>query len=883
MAPDLAPGTAVGPYLVEALLGRGGMGVVYSATDARLERRIALKVVAKSDGDDREGYEGRFVREARAVAALNHPNVVAIFDVGETPELLYFAMEYVDGQNLRAKIGARDVSLEERLRWLTDVARALHAAHQAGVVHRDVKPENVMIRADGLVKVLDFGIARRTVAIAPGVEHVTGDDHVTGTPLYMAPEQLRGEALDARSDQFAWGIVAYELLSGVRPFSDATEGYALVASILTDIATPLRERAPDVPEQVAIVVHTALAKAPERRLPSMGEVASELAAHGGQRSTRPTSWSGAQAVIDGQRHEPAAFAETTRVPTTQDASARAPEVPPRSRRKMAIGLGISVVLAFVAALVVSRRPRPARPLPERALCAVPEAHAELKAARVHLRDGAESEAVRELRRAVELDDECGAAHLELALRLAPHDPQEGLRHYRSAFHTRERLTGRDLAVLDASEPFVRARPDLAEWETRLTGAVYQHPKDAELRVWLGTARARQLDLEGAKAAFEAATRLDVGYAPAWAGLASVEHRLGDRTAALGAVAACLERSPVASVCLGTRYELRATAGECSQARDDAMAWTGLDPSSPDPQRALAAALFAVDAPRPAVEAALLRRWTLLPPPERHLETLDRLDLAIVDGRFGEGLALADTLERALPPDADLTEHAAVAMTRVTLLTETGDPKGAGGVAKSFRDRMLAYAPNRLAPDPSIGFIEPMFRAGILSSADLERLRATWQADEIVRTRATDPGVLSQQRARLAWLRWALVYGSFAETREEAVAAKALMPTISEPPLAQRSLRFDFAAGKVLALSGDTSHAVDHLRRVTDACFGLSEPQLRVRAHYYLGLAMEGSGDKAGAAKAYRFVVTQWGDARPRSVTAEKAKARLSAMGGRAKE
>lgn len=880
MAPELEPGTEVGPYRVETLLGRGGMGVVYRATDTRLERRIALKVIPKGDSDDREGYEGRFLREARAVAALNHPNVVAIFDVGQTHDLLYFAMEYVDGQNLRTKIGVPEVPLEARLGWLADIARALHAAHCAGVVHRDVKPENVMIRHDGLVKVLDFGIARRTVTLEPGTEHVTGDDHVTGTPLYMAPEQLRGEPVDARTDQFAWGILAYELLSGTRPFADATEGYALVASILTDIATPLRERAPDVSEQVAIVVHTALAKAPEHRLPSMADVAAELTDQSGPGAGR--RWSGPPAVLS-PRHEPAAFAETTRVPTTHDAPSKPPEAPPMSRRKMAFGLAISLAVALGAAVVLSRRPAPSRPLPPRPLCLVPEANAELKAARVHLRDGAEAEGVRELRRAVQLDDECGAAHLELALRLVPHDPQEGLRHYRSAFHSRDRLSARDLAVLDASEPFVRARPDLAEWETRLTGAVYRHPKDAELRVWLGTARTRQLDLEGGKAAFEAATRLDVGYAPAWAGLAWVDHRLGNRAAALGAVATCLERSPVASVCIGTRYDLRASAGECSQARDDAMAWTSLDPSSPEPQYALAAALFAVDAPRPAVEAALLRRWALLAPPERHLETLDRLDLAVIDGHFDEALALAEAVQRALPADADLTEHAAIAMTRVTLLSETGDVQGAGRVAKAFRDRMLAYAPNRLSPDPSIGFVEPMFRAGMLTTVDLERLRAAWQADEIVRTRATDPGVLSQQRARLAWLRWTLIHGSFAETREEAVAARAAMPTISEPPLAQRALRFEFVAGKVLALAGDTTHAIEHLRRVTEACTGLRAPQPHVRAHYFLGLALEGSGDKEGAASAYRFVVNAWGAARPRSITAEKAKARLSALGGRARD
>src|SRR5437899_2703641 len=188
-------GTRFGRFVAEAFLGSGGMGEVYRAFDTVLERPVALKVLA-SDTGSREG-SSRILREARAAAALVHPNVVAIYDVGEHEGVAYLAMEYVAGSPLRAWIGA-PITLGARLRILLDVARALAAAHEAGLVHRDVKPENVMIRGDGAVKVLDFGIARRPRAgVSPfaDTEQISGHTAggVTGTLAYMAPEQMRAE------------------------------------------------------------------------------------------------------------------------------------------------------------------------------------------------------------------------------------------------------------------------------------------------------------------------------------------------------------------------------------------------------------------------------------------------------------------------------------------------------------------------------------------------------------------------------------------------------------------------------------------------------------------------------------------------------------------
>ena len=230
----LTGGDKIAQYTVEARLGVGGMGEVYLAIDARLQRKVALKVIL--DQGEASGEPGsisaandasaRLVREARAAASLTHPNVVSVFDVGEDNGRVYLAMEYVVGRTVRELMPERDISWTRRVRWLADVARALAAAHKSGLVHRDIKPENVMVRDDGLVKVLDFGIARRTSSgpsvdptartEAAYVSTVTAEGVAIGTPLYMAPEQIKGGVVDARTDQFAWGVMAFEVLSGGR-------------------------------------------------------------------------------------------------------------------------------------------------------------------------------------------------------------------------------------------------------------------------------------------------------------------------------------------------------------------------------------------------------------------------------------------------------------------------------------------------------------------------------------------------------------------------------------------------------------------------------------------------------------------------------------------
>ncbi len=280
---SLAPGTQLDRYVVEAVLGSGGMGTVYRAHDPRLERTVALKVLDPREGDV-EGAVAAAFREARAAGALHHAHVAAIYDVAEMGDRAFIVMEYVPGASLRAFVGDASVEMPTRLRWLADIAGALAAAHALGVIHRDVKPENVMVSDTGGVKVLDFGVARapRRGASAEGTppedELRTLSDlgSLLGTPAYMAPEQIRGEVVDGRADQFGWAVLAYELLTGALPWRRDGQRFNLLLAILRDVPEPFSP-ASGVPAEVSAAILRALSKSPASRFDSMFEVVAALA------------------------------------------------------------------------------------------------------------------------------------------------------------------------------------------------------------------------------------------------------------------------------------------------------------------------------------------------------------------------------------------------------------------------------------------------------------------------------------------------------------------------------------------------------------------------------------------------------------------------------
>jgi serine/threonine protein kinase len=218
-------GRQLGHYQILSLLGVGGMGEVYLAKDTKLARKVALKLLPAEVTQD-TGRLRRFIREARAASALNHPNIITIHEVSEADGAHFIVTEFIDGQTLRRRMVGDRLKLNQTLDIATQIAAALAAAHEVGIIHRDIKPENVMVRRDGLVKVLDFGLAKLTEGAGVRVESEavtlkkagTAPGMVMGTPQYMSPEQARGEELDARTDLFSFGTMLYEMATGEQPF-----------------------------------------------------------------------------------------------------------------------------------------------------------------------------------------------------------------------------------------------------------------------------------------------------------------------------------------------------------------------------------------------------------------------------------------------------------------------------------------------------------------------------------------------------------------------------------------------------------------------------------------------------------------------------------------
>jgi len=333
----LAPDTKLGPYTIQSLLGSGGMGEVYRAWDSRLNRVVAIKILPASYSADADRMQ-RFTQEARSAAALNHPNILSIFDIGEERGSPYIVSELLEGQTLRERIRSGPLSSRKAIDYALQVARGLAAAHGKGIVHRDLKPENLFLTNDDRVKILDFGLAKLTrpetdaSADAPTVQVNTEPGQVMGTVGYMSPEQVRGKTADHRSDIFAFGSILYEMLSGQRAFQGETPADTMSA-ILKEEPTELSETARNVPPALERIVRHCLEKNPAQRFQSAGDLAFNL---------ETLTDSSAVSTVAAKTGAQSAIAQSTLGQSTAESaisetSAQKKQVTPRSKLRELVG------------------------------------------------------------------------------------------------------------------------------------------------------------------------------------------------------------------------------------------------------------------------------------------------------------------------------------------------------------------------------------------------------------------------------------------------------------------------------------------------------------------------------------------------------------------
>ncbi len=843
------------------------MGIVYEATDERLGRSVALKVMPPELLAD-EVRRQRFVREARSAAAVTHPNLATIYEVGEVAGQIFIAMELVEGATLRALlVDGEPLPLARALHLFRGLARGLAAAHRKGVVHRDLKPENVFVTSGDEVKILDFGLAKLadpvTEAKAEGLgelataPQLTEAGQILGTPSYMSPEQACGRGAGPTSDVFSMGVLLFEMLAGRRPFRGASV-VEVIAAVARDEPPELAALNPAVPAMIDSLVARCLAKDPAARPADGGVLLAELEA----------------------------LQTTLSAPRPVELVAP-PRLSPRKRSGL-VALVLVVTGCLGVTVWLSRHPRTARPsiavvapgpaaldgavpiteLPRQAGVG-PAAAAEYDAGLQALRDASWGPAQRHFVRAVELDPLFGQAHLRVAL-TSMSNRQPTLTHeaFRRATALRAKLPIRDQLFLDALEPMLLRAPSdpaaAADLFAKLRG---RFPGDAELAFLEGAQRAELYDWQASLEGTRRAVELDPRYADAWQTQAIALNNLGRRDEALRALERCLEVVPSSNDCTVERIRINTSEGRCEEAERDARQ-TVLRSDDGEAHRRLAGLMLGNGRPLAAVKSTLEQSW------QRDLDKspvhrgADQIQLAIHEGDLLGALALTEKLAAAIGVDRDLPVQSMVAHQRVLLLQELGRDKDAGRVALGYleaRDAWLDSPSHSILHDDSSVMLGVARRAGVLTAAadrdGRRRFEERWRASSGV----------------VPLLRWLMGWALPAETPAEARDALAAAPP-GPLRLDFRLPHLDAQVGKLLLLVGRVDEALPLLERAANLCRTFEDPFEIARFRLLLARAYEQKSDRPRACARYQQIVDQLGKARPRSVTVDAARARLTALG-----
>jgi serine/threonine-protein kinase len=917
----LRAGDRISRYRIERSIGRGGMGEVFVAVDEHLSRRVALKVLMADD----ETARARFLREARAAAAVHHANIATVFDAGEDRGLPFLAMELVEGGNLRDRVLDRSFTTVKRLTCLLDVARGLAEAHRHELVHRDVKPENVMLARDGAAKVVDFGIAR-SAALPPGSDRnaaqavaklstITRGEVLIGTVAYMSPEQILNEPLDGRSDQFSWGVVAYELLTGCLPWQGETT--ALLGAILTRDAAPLASHDATLPEPIAAIIHRALRRPREERFASMDELAAALyvalpavAAE----AVPPLSSVPAEVMRDAlQFGATAANISYDRVVDTGALTAAdtgggrnsvqqttaSPGAPARPRWMYgAFASAVALVAALGSGLVAHslRAPRPpveassarVEPPPPGALglldlpkptsCNAAALAAFDRGLRA-LRAGSSEAGCVAFLEATTADATCSAAWLRAAsaCRSGRSSDEVGPIYQRAA-SMKDRLTPRERDILDALEPTLGREPaDATESGKRFARAAAEHPEDLEITfeaVFTGGIKG-----DDAIVALDRVIAADPGYSDAWQSKGRMLARAGKVDAALETLEDCKRKLPSSSDCAYEAAQIHLAYGRCTDAVHDARTIVVRDPTSPKGQALLVFALAGEDASADTLDEALKSVWPLLPEARRdEAKSLFAAKTRALSGDFEGAL-------RELAVDAtvnDVGVRMSRAVLRVELLSETAPADEVDADAEQAIRKSRAWSSTAATP---------LEYGGLAAFPELRLLAARNERAAQAELPRTLAETMERRSGRIQpVVYWAVSKALFADGAAAARAALA-DPVVADgawlsPPPSPFNVALLplVAAARTLVLAGHARDAIPIARAAARTCNALLEPVLHTRAELVLAEAIDGAlgpggappavgdagadGGHAEACEALAVIDRRWG--KTKAKTAERA-------------
>ncbi|WP_394830556.1 protein kinase [Pendulispora rubella] len=841
-------------FRLECEAGIGGMGIVYRAVDETSGAVVALKVLRKTDAASRR----RFGNEVEALERLSHPAIVRYVAHGIVDDdQPYLAMEWVEGQTLSGRLEAGPLAVAEVMALGVRVASALGAAHAMGIVHRDIKPGNVLLPEGDLerAKVADFGLSRFL-----GAPHATTSGAGFGTPGYAAPEQVRGGDVDGRADLFSLGCLLFRCLTNAEAFTGA-EVLTVIAKLVLEDAPRARSLRADVPEALDDLIARLLSKDARDRPASADEVIEALR-EGALRRREP------------RKSEP--------------------------RTRNFLWGSMAAAMALAAGLVLSgQRPAPAPEKPKAtrvtdlvasATCR-PDAVLDFREGLQALREATPERAYKAFEHAMAKDPACPEVLLRVLQTGRWMRPiAEQREHLHRVLVHRDALAERDRVLLDSLAATMASDPADFEAASRiLNDGAARFPEDVELVHLAVNAKVLLVktvqQIQPVLASARRAVELDPDYADAWMVLGWTYERTGQVGEEANAYAHCAQTSPTSVECLASRVVLLRRRGLCQEAESLTRQWIARDPHSDRSLRELAALVAAGGAPRESIEETMRMRWAHLPEERREVVRLhDRAKLAAWTGDFREAIALGEELERHIADDAHIEAHLRALRIRLDALLETGKADEAARLAEGFLRRKVAWTNSPLSSDRTetgASYYEPNLLGiavanGLLPPDEWRTAAGAWEH------RAQTTSSLMKMNPFETWtLRWGSALGG---THIDAAEAMKSMPVLpADDPILPTLIAFHAGLlqayeGRLRLASGDTSRAASLLDDAARSCQGTDQPFLNTRAHLWLGQAHEKLGRARAACEAYGVVMRRWGASTPGSVSAAEAAKRSRALG-----